>query len=127
MHHVDDFAAVVQKRLEHRLDRGDIRGLRRHRGATHGPRREADDRQHLTGGWDRPLNELSALLLECAEQLRTERQCSAGAKGDSEKFATIDHWRVESGEWRVESGEWGVGSGEWGAPYFRTRGTRWTG
>ena len=29
--HVDDFAAVVEKRLEDRLDRGDIRGLRRHR------------------------------------------------------------------------------------------------
>ena len=30
--HVDDFAAVVEKRLEDLLDRGDIRGLRRHRG-----------------------------------------------------------------------------------------------
>ena len=28
---------------------------------------------------------------KCAEQLRSERQRSAGASGDSEKFATIDH------------------------------------
>ena len=47
--HVDDFAAVVERRLEDRLDRDDIRGLRRHRGATQRPRPEADDREHLAG------------------------------------------------------------------------------
>ena len=89
--HVDDFAAVVEQRLEDLLDRGDIRGLRRHRGHR-GPRPEADDREHLTGRRNGPLNELSArLLLKCAEQLRRERQRSAGAGGDSEEFATIDH------------------------------------
>jgi hypothetical protein len=60
--YIDDFAAVVQKRLEDRLDRGDIHGLRRHRGATQRPRCEADDRKHLTRRGNGALHELSALL-----------------------------------------------------------------
>ena len=71
--HVDDSAAVVDQRLEDLLR----------------PRRlsdpcraaaEADDREHLTGRRNGPLNERSRRLLMCAEQLRSERQRSAGAE-----------------------------------------------
>jgi hypothetical protein len=76
--HVDDSAAVVDQRLEDLLDRGAIRGS--------WP--EADDREHLTGRRDGPLNELSARLLKYAEQLRSERQRSAGAEGHAKPFTT---------------------------------------
>jgi hypothetical protein len=46
--HVDDSAAVVDQRLEDRLDRGAIRGARP----------EADDREQLTGGRNRAVDEL---------------------------------------------------------------------
>ena len=74
VHHVDDPAAVVDQRLEDLLERGGI-------GAGRSRPTEADDREHLTGRRNGPLNELSALLLlQCAEQLRRERQRSAGAE-----------------------------------------------
>ena len=43
------------------------------------------------GRRDGPLNELSVRRLACAEQLRSERQRSAGAEGGSEEVATADH------------------------------------
>jgi hypothetical protein len=52
--HVDHLAAVGGEGLEDLLDRGAIRG----------PRPEADDREHLTGRRNGPLNELPARLLE---------------------------------------------------------------
>ena len=85
VHRVVDSAAVVGKRLEDLLERGVIRARRVV------AERESDGREHLTGRRNGPLNELSARLLKCAEQLRRERQRSAGAEGDAKKFATIDH------------------------------------
>ena len=82
MQRVEDSAAVVGKRLEDLLERGVIRAPRVVR------ERESDDREHLTGRRNGPLNELSARLLKCAEQLRRERQRSAGAEGRAKKFAT---------------------------------------
>ena len=104
VHRVEDSAAVVDKRLEDLLERGGIR-------ARHVVReRESDDREHLTGGRNGALNELSARLLkclQCAEQLRRERQRSASADGDSEKVATVDHEALRVGVhavWSHESG-----------------------
>ena len=85
VHRVEDPAAVVDHRLEDLLERGVIRARRVVR------ERESDDREHLTGRRNGPLNERSARLLKCTEQLRRERQRSAGAGGDSKKFATVDH------------------------------------
>ena len=85
VHRVEDSAAVVEKRLEDLLERGGIRARRVVR------ERESDDREHLTGRRDGPLNELSALLLKCAEQPRRQRQCRAAADGDSKEIATSDH------------------------------------
>jgi hypothetical protein len=85
VHRVEDSAAVVGKRLEDLPERGVIRAPRMV------AERQSDGREHLTGRRDGPLNELSARLLKCAEQLRSERDCSAGAEADSEKFATVDH------------------------------------
>ena len=81
VHRVEESAAVVDQRLEDLLERGVIRGVRV-------PELEADDREHLTGRRNGPLNELSARLLKCAEQLRSERQRSAGAEGRAKKFTT---------------------------------------
>jgi hypothetical protein len=58
--HVDDFAAVVEQRLEDILVRGGIYWR---------PWREADDREHLTRRWDGSLHELAGGLFKCAEQV----------------------------------------------------------
>src|SRR5690348_8774458 len=73
VHRVDNFATVVDQRLEYLLERRPIYGVV--------PPTEADDREHLARRWNGPLNELSALLLKRAKQLRREHQRSAGAGG----------------------------------------------
>jgi hypothetical protein len=110
VHRVEESAAVVEQRLKDLLECGVIR----RRGI---PELEADDREHLTGRRNGPLNELSAprqardglrpskaaRLLKCAEQFRPfdklraapssvegrrERQRSAGAEGHAKEFTT---------------------------------------
>ena len=85
VHHVEDSAAVVDQRLEDLLQRGVI--------PRHVPPADADDREHFTGRRDRPANELSLRLLKCAEQLRGERQRSAGAGGESQEITAVDRSR----------------------------------
>jgi hypothetical protein len=70
VHRVEDSAAVVGKRPEDLLEAGGIRA----RGVVR--ERESDDREHLAGGRNGPLNELSARRPLCPEQLRSERQRS---------------------------------------------------
>ena len=70
VHRVEEFGAVIDQRLDDRLERGGI--LQRV------PELDADDREHLAGRRDGPLNELSARLLKRAEQFLSERQCSGG-------------------------------------------------
>jgi hypothetical protein len=84
MQHVDDFAAVVEQRLEDFLHPCVVRCFLR---------AEAHDREHFAGRRDGPLNELSPRLLKvkCAKELRRERQRSASAGGDSKELATIHH------------------------------------
>ena len=62
---VEDSAAVVGKRLENLLGRGDVRGHRLDsagRRVRRGPRREDDDREQLTRGRDGPLHDGAAQL-----------------------------------------------------------------
>jgi hypothetical protein len=84
VHRVVDSASPIGKRLEDLRERGVIRA----------PRvvteRESEGRDHLASRRNGPLNELPARLLKCAEQLGTERQRSAGAKGGSKELATVD-------------------------------------
>jgi hypothetical protein len=100
---VEDSAAVVDHRFHDRLEHGVRLGRRvdhvhqvRQPGVVlDRPPSDTNDGEHLTGGRDGPLNELSARLLQpkCAEQLGRQRQRSAGAGGHSEKSASIDHER----------------------------------
>jgi hypothetical protein len=83
VHGIEDPAAAVGQRLEDLLERGGINDVV--------PPAKSDHREHLTGGRDGPLDQLSARLLEGAEQRRRERQRGACAEGGSEELATIDH------------------------------------
>ena len=82
---VEDFAAIVDKRLEDLLERYRIRAPCMVREP------ESDNGELFTGRWNDPLNELTARLLQCAEKFRRERERSAGAEGDAEKIATVYH------------------------------------
>jgi hypothetical protein len=84
VHRVEEFRAVIDQCLEDFLERRRILGRVI-------PELETDDREHLTGRRNGPLNELAARLLEGEEQFRSERERRAGPSRHTEKFATINH------------------------------------
>jgi hypothetical protein len=88
VHRVEDSAAIVDERPEHGP------GARRGRGRRDVPPTEADDREHLAGGWDGRWMSASARQPECAEQRRRERERCAGAERLAEPFDDVRSCRV---------------------------------